>query len=162
MKGFFILESFNEFYDFMVEYTDFLEETAEKEKDKLSALLSDDLKRIEHCLNEHQSTIKRTEIFEKEREKLQKSIGIGGLTLKEIIEKCSDPEEKDLLNKLYIRFKTAIDNVKHANKTSLQVAQMNLKIMEAVMPTGVTDAKCYNSKGIPSIRKNMGILNTKI
>lgn len=156
------MENFNEFYDFMTEYTDFLEETAEKEKDKLSALLSDDLRRIEHCLNEHQSTIKKTEIFEKEREKLQKNLGIGGLTLKEIIDKCSDSDEKDLLSKLYIRFKAAIDNVKHANKTSLQVAQTNLKILEEIMPSGVTDAKCYNSKGIPSIRKNMGILNKKI
>lgn len=156
------MENFNEFYDFMLEYTEFLEETAEKEKDKLSALLSDDLKRIEHCLNEHQSTIKKTELLEKEREKLQKNLGIGGLTLKEIIEKCSDPEEKDLLNKLYIRFKTAIENVKHSNKTSLQVAQMNLRIIEETMPNGVTDAKCYNSKGIPSISKSMGILNRKI
>ena len=156
------MENFNEYYDFMTEYTDFLEETAEKEKDKLSALLSDDLKRIEHCLNEHQSTIKKTELYEKEREKLQKRLGIGGLTLKEIIEKCSDPEEKELLEKLAVRFKIAIDNVKHANKTALQVAQMNLQIIENVSPSGVTDAKCYNAKGIPSIRQNMGILNTKI
>lgn len=156
------MENFDVFYDFMTEYTDFLEETAEKEKDKLSALLSDDLKRIEHCLNEHQSTIKRTELFEREREKLQKKLGIGGLTLKEIIENCSDPDEKELLTKLSLRFKTAIDNVKHANKTSLQVAQMNLQIIEDVMPAGVTDAKVYNAKGIPSIKKDIGILNRKI
>ena len=156
------MENFNDFYDFMIEYTEFLEDTAEKEKEKLSALLSDDLKRIEHCLNEHQSTIKKTELFEKDREKLQKKLGIGGLTLKEIIERCSDPEEKEMLQKLSVRFKTAIDNVKHANKTALQVAQMNLQIIENVMPQGVTDAKVYNSKGIPSIRKDMGILNTKI
>jgi len=156
------LDYFAEFYDFMTEYTEFLEETAEKEKDKLSALLSDDLKRIEHCLNEHQSTIKRTELYEKEREKLQKRIGIGDMTLKEIISGCKDPEEREMLEKLATRFKTAIDNVKHANKTALQVAQMNLQIIENVSPLGVTDAKCYNAKGIPSIRKNMGILNTKI
>ncbi len=156
------MEGFSEFYDFMSEYTDFLEETAEKEKDKLSALLSDDLKRIEHCLNEHQSTIKKTEYYEKEREKLQRRLGIATLTLKEIIERNSDPEEKELLEKLAERFKIAIDNVKHANKTALQVAQMNLQIIENVAPSGVTDAKCYNSKGIPSVRKNMGILNTKI
>ncbi len=156
------MENFAVFYDFMTEYTDFLEETAEKEKDKLSALLSDDLKRIEHCLNEHQSTIKKTEHYEKEREKIQKQLGIGGFTLKEVIESCSDPEEKELLEKIALRFKIAVDNVKHANKTALQVAQMNLQIIEDVMPQGVTDAKCYNAKGIPSIRKNMGILNTKI
>lgn len=156
------MENFEEFYDFMLEYTEFLEETAEKEKDKLSALLSDDLKRIEHCLNEHQSTIKKTELFEKDREKIQKRLGIEGLTFKEIIEKCLDPEEKELLSKLYVRFKTAIDSVKHANKTSLQVAQMNLKIIEEAMPGVVTDAKCYNSKGIPSVRQNMGILDRKI
>lgn len=156
------MENFDQFYDFMSEYTDFLEETAEKEKDKLSALLSDDLKRIEHCLNEHQSTIKRTELFEKDREKLQKRLGLGGKTLKEIIESCSDPDEKELLGKLSVRFRAAIDNVKHANKTSLQVAQMNLQIIEDVMPGGVTDAKVYNAKGIPSIKKNMGILNKKI
>ncbi len=157
-----MLENFNEFYDFMTEYTEFLEETAEKEKDKLSALLSDDLKRIEHCLSEHQSTIKKTERYEHDREKLQKKLGIADYTLKQVVEACSDPEEKELLEKMAVRFKTAIDNVKHSNKTALQVAQMNLQIIESVMPQGVTDAKCYNAKGIPSIRKNMGILNTKI
>ena len=156
------MENFEQFYDFMTEYTDFLEETAEKEKDKLSALLSDDLKRIEHCLSEHQSTIKRTELFEKDREKLQKKLGIQGLTLREIIDICDDPDEKDLLRKLSARFKTAIDNVKHANKTSLQIAQMNLQIIEDVMPKNVNDPKVYNAKGIPSIRKNIGILDTKI
>ena len=156
------MENFEQFYDFMTEYTDFLEETAEKEKDKLSALLSDDLKRIEHCLSEHQSTIKRTELFEKDREKLQKKLGLQGLTLKEIIEKCDDPEEKDLLRKLSARFKAAIDSVKHANKTSLQVAQMNLQIIEDVMPRNVNDPKVYNAKGMPMIKKNIGILDTKI
>ncbi|MGN1482006.1 flagellar export chaperone FlgN [Porcipelethomonas sp.] len=156
------MENFNEFYDFMNSYTVFLEETAEKEKEKLSALLSDDLKRIEHCLNEHQSTIKRTEKFEQEREELQNRLGIGGLTFKEIIAAHEDPEEKSMLEKLYTRFKVAVDNVKHANKTSLQVAQMNLKILEEIMPSGVTDAKCYDTKGVSSSRKNIGILNTKI
>lgn len=156
------MENFNEFYDFMTEYTVFLEETAEKEKEKLSALLSDDLKRIEHCLNEHQFTIKKTERFEQQREELQNKLGIGGLTFKEIINRCADADEKDLLGKLYTRFITAVDNVKHANKTSLQVAQMNLKIFEEIMPSGVTDAKCYDVKGVSSGRKNMGLLNKKI
>lgn len=146
----------------MIEYTEFLEETAEKEKEKLSALLSDDLKRIEHCLNEHQFTIKKTERFEQEREELQKKLGIGGLTFKEIMGRCIDAEEKELLGKLYTRFVTAVDNVKHANKTSLQIAQMNLKIFEEIMPSGVTDAKCYDVKGVSSGRKNMGLLNKKI
>lgn len=156
------MENFNEFYDFMTEYTEFLEETAEKEKEKLSALLSDDLKRIEHCLNEHQFTIKKTERFEQEREELQKKLGLGGMTFREIAANCIDAEEKELLGKLYIRFKTAVENVKHANKTALQVAEMNLKIIEKAMPSGVTDAKCYDTKGVSSGRKNMGILNTKI
>lgn len=156
------MENFNEFYDFMTEYTEFLEETAEKEKEKLSALLSDDLKRIERCLNEHQFTIKKTERFEKERIELQQSLGLGDMNFSQIIEKCSDAEEKQLLEKLHVRFKVAVENVKHANKTSLQVAQMNLKIIEEIMPSGVTDARVYDHKGASSERKNMGLLNKKI
>ena len=156
------MENFDEFYDFMSSYTEFLEETAEKEKEKLSALLSDDLKRIEHCLNEHQSTIKKTEKFENDREELQKRLGLGNMTFREIIASTDDAEENEMLQKLYNRFVVAVDNVKHANKTSLQVAQTNLKILEEIMPSGVTDARCYNTKGVSTGRKNIGILNTKI
>lgn len=41
------MENYEEFYNFMLEYTEFFEETAVKEREKMSALLSDDLKRIE-------------------------------------------------------------------------------------------------------------------
>ncbi len=154
------MENFNEFYDFMLEYTEFFEETAVKEREKMSALLSEDLKRIEKCLNEHQSTIKKTERYEQEREKLQAKLGIGGMSFRQIIATL-DGEEHDKLRKLYNRFKVAVDNVSHANKTSLQIAETNMKIIEKLSPS-VTDAKCYDSTGVPSKRKNMGLLNTKI
>jgi hypothetical protein len=44
----------------------------------------------------------------------------------------------------------------------LQVAQMNLQIIEDVMPKNVNDPKVYNAKGMPMIKKNIGILDTKI
>ena len=46
------MENYEEFYNFMLEYTEFFEETAVKEREKMSALLSDDLKRIEKCLKD--------------------------------------------------------------------------------------------------------------
>ena len=79
------MENYEEFYNFMLEYTEFFEETAVKEREKMSALLSDDLKRIEKCLNEHQSTIKKAERFEQDRQKLLDKIGFSGKSFRQII-----------------------------------------------------------------------------
>ncbi|MGN0620322.1 MAG: flagellar export chaperone FlgN [Porcipelethomonas sp.] len=154
-------EIFEVFYGFMLEYTEFFEETADKEKEKLSALLSDDLKRIEACLNEHQSIVKRTEQYERDRLKIQKELGFENMTFREVIDSCRG-EEKEQLQSLYQRFKIAIDSVKHSNKTSLQVAETNLKIMENITRGAVTDAKCYDTRGVASKSRNIGILNRKI
>lgn len=154
------MEHFDKFYSFMLEYTEFFEETAAKEREKMCALLSDDLSRIEKCLNEHQSTLKKTEIFEARREKLQEEIGLGGKSFRQIIA-MTDGEEHERLRKLYNRFKIAVDNVSHSNKTSLQIAETNMRIIESLSPS-VNDAKCYDNNGVSSKRKNMGLLNTKI
>ncbi len=144
----------------MLEYTEFFEETAAKEREKMCALLSDDLARIEKCLNEHQSTVKRTELYEKEREKLQERLGLGGKSFRQIIA-MTDGEQHDRLRQLYTRFKIAVDNVSHSNKTSLQIAENNMRVIESFSNT-VTDAKCYDNNGVSSKRRNMGLLNTKI
>lgn len=154
-------EIFEEYYDFMLEYTEFFEEIAGKEKEKLSALLSDNLKRIEACLNEHQSIVKRTEQYEKERMALQRQLGLDNKTFKEIIDDCTGEEKEQLLT-LHHRLKIAVDSVKYSNKTSLQVAETNLKIMENITKGAVTDAKCYNTKGVAPPSRNIGILNKKI
>lgn len=155
------MKNFDEFYNFMLEYTEFFEQTAVLEREKMCALLSDDLRRIEKCLNEHQSTIKKAEAYENEREKLQARIGLGGKSFRQIMA-LTDGDEYEALRKLYNRFKTAVDNVSHSNKTSLQIAETNMKIIESMTAT-VNDAKCYDSKGAQtSKRRNMGFLNTKI
>lgn len=154
------MKNFDEFYSFMLEYTEFFEETAAKEREKMSALLSDDLGRIEKCLTEHQTTIKKTELFEAEREKLQGSLGLGGKSFRQIMS-MTDGEEYEKLRKLYNRFKTAVDNVSHSNKTALQIAETNMRIIES-MTTSVNDAKCYDNTGVSKKQRNMGLLNTKI
>lgn len=154
------MEHFDEFYSFMLEYTEFFEETAVKEREKMCALLSDDLSRIEKCLNEHQTTLKKTELFEERREKLQEKIGLAGKSFRQIIA-MTDGDEHESLRKLYNRFKVAVDNVSHSNKTSLQIAETNMRIIENLSPS-VNDAKCYDNNGVPAKRKNMGLLNTKI
>lgn len=154
------MRDFDEFYSFMLEYTEFFEETAAKEREKMCALLSDDLSRIEKCLNEHQTTIKKTEHYEAEREKLQARLGVGGKSFRQILAMV-DGDEHDMLKKLYNRFKAAVDNVSHSNKTSLQIAETNMRIIES-MTTSVHDAKCYDNNGVSAKRRNMGLLNKKI
>lgn len=96
--GVLILENYEEFYNFMLEYTEFFEETAVKEREKMSALLSDDLKRIEKCLNEHQSTIKKAERFEQDRQKLLDKIGFSGKSFRQIIAMAEGEEREQLKN----------------------------------------------------------------
>lgn len=161
MIGVLTLENYEEFYNFMLEYTEFFEDTAAKEREKMSALLSDDLKRIEKCLNEHQSTIKKTEHYEYERQKLLEKLGLSNKSFRQIID-MAEGDEREHLKKIYERFKIAVDNVSHSNKTALQIAETNMKIIENISPSGVTDPKCYDNNGISLKQKNIGLLNKKI
>lgn len=130
----------------MKDYTCFFQAAAEQEEEKLRALLSDDLHRIERALTEHQRITKQVEQYEQQRMALQERIGLGGKSFRDIIA-MADSENRQDLKLLFRAFDAAIRNIKHSNSRSLEIARLNLQILEEISPAGITDAHLYNQKG---------------
>jgi flagellar biosynthesis/type III secretory pathway chaperone len=152
---------YRSFIEFINEYTTFFEYVVTKEEEKYRAMISYDLEKIEHALSEHQSIIKKVEIYEQKREKIQKEMGYENLTLKELMEKLMKDSEE--LVSLYRRFKMSIENAKYYNEKSLNFAKENLEFMEELNPVGVTDPSLYNAKGNTIENKiKSSMLNKKI
>lgn len=147
----------------MEEYTCFFQDAAEQEEEKLRALLSDDLRRIERALMEHQRLTKQIEQYERRREELQERLGLGGQTFTRIIE-MTEGEERQELKFLFSAFEAAIHCIKHANSRSLDIARLNLRILDEISPAGITDAHLYDQKGVSAdtTGKNVNMLHKQV
>lgn len=158
------MADYNKICDFMTEYVDFLKETESKEKDKMEALLSNDVKRVENVITEHQFTIKKMQEFEHRREVLFIDENLENMTFKDIIEIFHGEENKNL-KIIYAEFSSLIANIKEFNSKSLEIASLNLKIMDELNleSNNVSDANCYNQNGTQdgSIRRS-SLFNAKI
>lgn len=159
------MEKYYEFYNFMDEYTTFFEGVASKEEDKMKALLSNDLENLELVLSEHQSMTMRVEQYEKRRSELQERLGFGNASFCEIIDMFSN-EQREELKALYTRFEVAVHNTKHYNGRALEVALMNLRIMDSMGMGNFKAAPvsgCYTPSGTAEIQfsQSVPMLDTK-
>ena len=118
----------NNLHVFFEEYTLFFEEMVEAEKQKLSILLSNDLKAIEENILVQQVNAKRIENMERKRLELFNLLGYNQLTFKEIIQ--MNQNESNSLNDYYSRVEKAISQIKHFNKKSLELIRFNLSLSE--------------------------------
>lgn len=159
------MDGYYEFYDFMCEYTAFFEEVSSKEEAKMKALLANDIDKLELAISEHQSTTMRVEQYEKRRGELQEKLGLGSLKFKEIVDMLSG-EQRARMKELYTRFEIAVHNTKHYNGRSLEIALMNLRIMDSM---GMGSIKvtpvsgCYTPAGSPepTYSQNVAVLDKK-
>ena len=145
------MDGYYEFYEFMSEYTSFFESIALKEEEKMKALLANDLDKLELALSEHQSTTMRVEQYEKYRTELQQRLGLGDTKFKDIVGMCTG-DQRARLKELYTRFEIAVHNTKHYNGRSLEIALMNLRIMDSVGMGNIKVtpvAGCYTPEGTP-------------
>lgn len=116
----------DEFCSLMREYTVFLEESAQKEKDKLSALLSDDLTKIEQVITSEQTLEKQINGYEKNRLALLEKMGCPQKTFREVLLTLPDGEQAEM-NKVFARMQKATDTIKYYNEKSLEYVKGNLK-----------------------------------
>lgn len=158
------MADYSKIYAFLKEYDAFLEEAESKEQEKMHALLSNDVKNIESVIAEHQFTVKKMQEFENRRIELFIIEDIENVGFKEVMESFSGEEKKNL-EEIYSSFSLHIRNIKDFNSKSLEIANLNLKIMDELNmnSSAVSDANCYNQNGIQngSVRKS-SMFNTKI
>lgn len=131
----------DEFRKLMEEYTIFLEETVEREKEKYAALLSYDPKRTDKAVAEQQASNMRLAQLEERREDTQRLLGWQGLTFRQILERTEGPENK-ALSDLFERFENAVNAIRYYNSRSLSFANDGLRILGSaeVQQAGTYDA----------------------
>lgn len=139
------MNNYEEFYDFMVEYTDFYNEVCDNEKMKMDALASDDLLLINKVLSDYQIYVTKAEIYEKRRNELFKKIGLDGKTFKAIIE-METGECREELEDLFIDFKDAVETAREYNRRSLEIVKKNLK-ETGMQDYDINDPACYDKSG---------------
>lgn len=135
-----MLEQFEELIGFLQGYADFFEDIVKVEKDKLSALFSYELKRMEKSMAEQQAVEKQLQNMEKKREEMQEHAQVGGKTFREIAE-IATGQEKEKLRELFERIQQAMDEIKLYNGKSLEFVRSNLK----------TIGSNYNQDGLQDI-----------
>ncbi len=156
------MKYYDEFYDFMQQYTDFFIDISDKEKEKMNALDSDDLVKINKILSEYQIYVKKTEIFEKRRVELFKKIGIEGKTFKSIVDMETGDNHEELED-LFYSFRQAVMSAKEYNMHALEIARDNIKATGMLEHDGISDPACYDKNGMISENQfsDIGLLNRK-
>lgn len=114
-----------ELIDFFEEYAEFLTQMSGDENEKLEALLSGELPRIEHAISMAQANAKKLENLEVRRQTLQRRAGCDGMTFSQIISQ-STPEDEPMLQSLFERIQSCVEEIKFRNGKSMGVARANM------------------------------------
>lgn len=114
-----------ELYIFLEEYADFLARMVKDEEEKLAALLSNSLPRIEGAISTAQANAKQMENYETTRIRLQDQAGYGGMSFSEIIENAPE-EEQQSLEALLTCIQGYVDDIKFHNTKAMRVARANI------------------------------------
>ncbi|MBR3535566.1 MAG: hypothetical protein IKN85_07040 [Oscillospiraceae bacterium] len=139
------MKNYDEFYDFMEQYTDFYAEVSENEKTKMDALASENLELINKVLADYQVFVSKAENYEKRREELFKKIGIDGNTFREIID-METGDRREELEDLFFDFRDAVIAARDYNSRSLDIVKKNLKEM-GMQDYDINDPACYDKSG---------------
>lgn len=139
------MATITDFIEFMEQYADFISYMESEEQNKLDALLSYNIKKIEQSIASQQAVGKRLEALEKRRMSLQEEAGLGELTFKEILEKV-EGGDREKLSELFARFTKSIDHVKYLNSKSIELVKMNLKeINSSGLIEDVPESEAYTA-----------------
>ncbi len=154
-----------ELFAFFEKYAAALHGMARDEKEKLGALLSNSLPRIEHAISTAQANTKLIENYENRRIALQESLGCPDMTFTQLLEAVPDANRLPL-SSLFRRIQAAVDEIKFTNEKSMEVAHTNItrltpETLIAASPGGegalaavsYGAARGYQSAEAPSIFK---------
>ena len=139
------MKNYDEFYDFIEQYTDFYAEVSENEKIKMDALASEDLELINKVLADYQVFVSKAENYEKRREELFKKIGLDGKTFREIVDE-EGGDRREELEDLFCDFRDAVIAARDYNSRALDIVKKNLKEM-GMQDYDINDPACYDKSG---------------
>lgn len=114
-----------ELINFFQKYTSALHTMVQDEKEKLNALVSNSLPRIEHAISVAQANTKQIENLEAKRLALQDSVACSDLTFSQLLEEIPDTY-KDSMASLFRQIQNYVDQIKFTNNKSVKIARTNI------------------------------------
>lgn len=152
-----------ELFQFLEQYADFLGQMAINEEEKLQALISNSLPRIERAISNAQADAKQMENYELKRQRLQEQAGYGGMTFSEMIDYAPE-EEAQSLEALLWRIEDYVGTIKFHNSKSMKVARTNMLDLNpgAELPGAAAVNGVYQKVKDRTKANNASILETKI
>lgn len=112
-------------FAFFEKYASALHTMAQDEKEKLNALLSNSLPRIEHAISTAQANTKLIENLEIKRLAMQDRLGCGQLTFSQLLDEIPD-SNKPQLSAMFKQIQAAVNQIKFTNDKSMAVANTNM------------------------------------
>ncbi|MEG0339234.1 MAG: hypothetical protein RR573_04895 [Oscillospiraceae bacterium] len=151
---------------FLEQYSTFLQSMLDNEKEKLAALLSNSLPRIEHCILTAQADTKQLENLEKKRMTLQQNIGCGGYTLEQLVNEVPD-NTRARMSDLCAQVRNTVDEIRFHNDKSMDIARTNVKqinpdALEAQPKRDAAHNPYTKAKNAKQADDTVSILETKI
>ncbi|MEG2660769.1 MAG: hypothetical protein RR978_08655 [Oscillospiraceae bacterium] len=110
---------------FLEQYSAFLKTMLENEKEKLTALLSNSLERIEHSILTAQADAKQLESMEQKRMSLQIKLGCPGYTLQQVAA-ATPISMRARMDVLCSEVREDVDEIRYHNDKSMNVARTNI------------------------------------
>lgn len=111
-----------ELIEFMEVYTCFFEQVESKQEEKLNALLSGDIRKVEGAIVMQQALDKQIANMEQQRMETFMRLGIMEKTFRELVEE-NQGEDRKVLGSLFERLDKAIGNIRFLNKKAIKLAQ---------------------------------------
>ncbi|MDD3428663.1 MAG: hypothetical protein PHG02_01490 [Oscillospiraceae bacterium] len=151
-----------ELFCFFEKYAAFLYEMLQHEKEKLSALGSNSLPRIEHAITNAQADAKQMENMEQKRMELQETLGLGGKPFTDVIQSVP-PQDTARFTAVLQRIQNYVDEIKFSNGKSMDMARVNLTGLNpdaAAVPPRAENANNPYAKA--QLSPQQSILETKI
>lgn len=133
-------------YELLNEYKDIYLDLLELEYEKYDAVIQNNINILDEAVSKEQAHYLKIRGIEQKREKLVCSLGIDGLTFKEIISTIEDDNAKEKFLKLYNELTDIITDLKKMSdllKTVIDVRK--IKIKNALDDLGVKE-NTYNNR----------------
>jgi hypothetical protein len=144
----------------MTDYTAFLEGMRADENDRLAALSSRELPRIEHSIAVTQANAKQLGNLEARRQVLQAAAGYEGLSFRQVI--LNAPvDERDRLWRLFARFEGNVAEIRFFNDKSMAVARDNMIEIDPASVLGAAAGANNPYARLRDERNDRAILETK-
>lgn len=133
------MNHFAQLHDFLLEYAQFYLGIVDFEVNKLTALLNNDLVQIENNILLQQAHLMKIESIERKRFAFTQSLGYENHSLNDIVQSFTG-DEKEALLKIHHDLSAMIQDIKHYNQKSMELAQMNLTLFQSQMKPSTTES----------------------